>query len=172
VRASNERNPRPRVARAQKIIRLHPFLCSALSLPAALVYPLKGGLVDPLMRASSEHILIVRAPRAGGRPGCPSPPAALLNRREQPLPILMSHEGPGFAGFGRYLFAAFDEIAWFSALLRQRQVVVTGAPAKPCRHALPRLFGQTSRISARRSATSSTWFRMSWLVLSARAALK
>ena len=72
LRASNEGSPRPRVARAQKIIRLHPLLCSALSFPAALVYPLKGGLVDPLMRASNEHILIVRVPRAGGRPGCPS----------------------------------------------------------------------------------------------------
>jgi hypothetical protein len=29
LRASNEGSPRPRVARAQKIIRLHPFLCSA-----------------------------------------------------------------------------------------------------------------------------------------------
>ena len=28
LRASNEGLPRPRVARAQKIIRLHPFLCS------------------------------------------------------------------------------------------------------------------------------------------------
>ena len=40
--------------------------------PAALAYPFKGGLVDPLMRASDEHILIVRVPRAGGRPGYPS----------------------------------------------------------------------------------------------------
>jgi len=54
LRASNEGSPRPRVARAQKIIRLHPFLCSALSFPAALVYPLKGGLVDPLLRASND----------------------------------------------------------------------------------------------------------------------
>jgi len=73
VRTFNEGLLRPRVARAQKIIRHHPFLCSALSLPAALAYPLKGGLVDPLMRASNEHILIVRVPRAGGRPGYPSP---------------------------------------------------------------------------------------------------
>jgi hypothetical protein len=29
LRASNEGSPRPRVARAQKIIRLHPILCSA-----------------------------------------------------------------------------------------------------------------------------------------------
>ena len=68
LRASNEGSLRPRVARAQKIIRLHPL--------------------------------------------------SLLDRREPPLPFLDSHEGPGFAGFGRYLFAAFDEIAWFSALLR------------------------------------------------------
>ena len=31
----------------------------------------KGGLVDPLLRASNEHILIVRVPRAGGQPGYP-----------------------------------------------------------------------------------------------------
>jgi hypothetical protein len=41
-------------------------------LPAALAYPFKGSLVDPLVRASNEHILIVRVPRARGRPGCPS----------------------------------------------------------------------------------------------------
>ena len=32
-------------------------------------FPLKGNLVDPRLRASNEHILIVRVPRAGGRPG-------------------------------------------------------------------------------------------------------
>jgi len=31
-------------------------------------FPLKGNLVDPRLRASNEHILIVRVPRAGGRP--------------------------------------------------------------------------------------------------------
>ena len=30
-----------------------------------------GGLVDPPVRASNEHLLSVRVPRAGGRPGCP-----------------------------------------------------------------------------------------------------
>ena len=88
------------------------------ALSPALVYPLKGRLVDPLMRASNEHILIVRVPRAGGRPGCPS--LLLLDSRKPPLPFLDSHEGPGFAGLPRYLFAAFDEITWFSVLLRQR----------------------------------------------------
>ena len=32
----------------------------------------KGSLVDPRMRASNEHIPIVRVPRAGGRPGYPT----------------------------------------------------------------------------------------------------
>ena len=36
-------------------------------------YFLKGSLVDPRMRASNEHLLSVRVPRAGGRPGCPHP---------------------------------------------------------------------------------------------------
>ena len=31
--------------------------------------PQVGSLVDPRLRASNEHILIVRVPRAGGRPG-------------------------------------------------------------------------------------------------------
>ena len=33
------------------------------------------GLGCPRLRASNEHILIVRVPRAGGRPGCPSCPS-------------------------------------------------------------------------------------------------
>ena len=33
----------------------------------------KGSLVDPRLRASNEHIPIVRVPRAGGRPGYPIP---------------------------------------------------------------------------------------------------
>jgi hypothetical protein len=46
--------------------------------PTARVFPIlqlnfKGGLVDPQLRASNEHILIVRVPRAGGRPGYPVP---------------------------------------------------------------------------------------------------
>ena len=44
---------------------------------------LKGSLVDPRLRASNEHILIVRVPRAGGRPGHPSlflPPTSDLAR--------------------------------------------------------------------------------------------
>ena len=34
--------------------------------------PQKGGLVDPRLRASNEHLPSVRVPRAGGRPGYPS----------------------------------------------------------------------------------------------------
>jgi hypothetical protein len=46
-------------------------------IPTARVFPIpnfifKGSLVDPRMRASNEHILIVRVPRAGGRPGYPT----------------------------------------------------------------------------------------------------
>jgi len=36
---------------------------------------LKGGLVDPRLRASNEHIPIVRVPRAGGRPSHPFHPS-------------------------------------------------------------------------------------------------
>ena len=45
--------------------------------PTARVFPIlrfyfKGSLVDPRLRASNEHIPIVRVPRAGGRLGYPS----------------------------------------------------------------------------------------------------
>ena len=48
-------------------------------IPTARVFPIprflfKGSLVDPRMRASNEHIPIVRVPRAGGRLGDPIPP--------------------------------------------------------------------------------------------------
>ena len=46
-----------------------PF--SSPSLPTSLH---EGGLVDPQLRASNEHILIVRVPRARGRPGRPHLP--------------------------------------------------------------------------------------------------
>jgi hypothetical protein len=35
----------------------------------------QGSLVDPQVRASNEHLLSVRVPRARGRPGCPSHPS-------------------------------------------------------------------------------------------------
>ena len=40
---------------------------------------LGGGLVDPQMRASNEHLLSVRVPRAGGRLGRPLSPPLLGN---------------------------------------------------------------------------------------------
>ncbi len=48
LRASNEGLPRPRVARAQKIIRLHPLLCSASK---------KGTWLLPARLADSFSIL-------------------------------------------------------------------------------------------------------------------
>jgi hypothetical protein len=39
------------------------------------LYLFKGSLVAPRLRASNEHILIVRVPRAGGRSGCPAHPS-------------------------------------------------------------------------------------------------
>jgi hypothetical protein len=98
LRASNEGLLRPRVARAQKIIRLHPLLRSGSTRPAWVSFPSfyhrasasrkdrlttpfsspslptslhECGLVDPQLRASNEHILIVRVPPARGRPGHP-----------------------------------------------------------------------------------------------------
>jgi hypothetical protein len=45
----------------------------AASFSGVSVFPLLlgGGLVDPQMRASNEHLLSVRVPRAGGRPDRP-----------------------------------------------------------------------------------------------------
>ena len=51
--------------------RLH-FTARVLSIPH---YIFKGSLVDPRLRASNEHIPIVRVPRAGGRLGCLSYPS-------------------------------------------------------------------------------------------------
>jgi len=55
-----------------------------------------GGLVDPLLRASNEHILIVRVPRARGRPGCPLPSCGAIpaSHAGSPLPAsraLLAH---------------------------------------------------------------------------------
>jgi hypothetical protein len=69
-----------------------------LSLRAAFPIPhfvFKGSLVDPRLRASNEHILIVRVPRAGGRPGYPSHPSeaarcASTEDRQPPPPPLAS----------------------------------------------------------------------------------
>ena len=71
---------------------------------------------------------------------CPLLTFLLLNRREQPLSILVSHECPDFAGLGRRLFATFDKIARFSPLLGQGHGVITGTPAKPDRCVVRRVF--------------------------------
>ena len=122
VRAFNEGSLRPRVARAQETS--DSFLSPLSAALAERVSPHSYRLSReewpgcPLLRASDEHIPIVRVRRARRAPGRSSP--SLLNRRQPPLPFLDSHEGPGFAGFPRYLFAAFDEIARLSVLFRQR----------------------------------------------------
>src|SRR6266850_7379321 len=61
---------------------LHPYLF------------LKGSLVDPRLRASNEHLLSVRVPRAGGRPGYPSyPPCpADLDIRAVHVPRFVAEE--------------------------------------------------------------------------------
>ena len=83
--------PRARVARAQKIIRLHPLF------PSLLLSFSGGGLVDPLVRASDEHILIVRVPRAGGRPGCPL--FFLAGPSPHPMPVQISPHRPPLSPF-------------------------------------------------------------------------
>jgi hypothetical protein len=51
-----------------RMARMSPPLRAFFQFPQ---YLFKGSLVDPRLRASNEHILIVRVPRAGGRLGCP-----------------------------------------------------------------------------------------------------
>ena len=56
----------------------------------------EGSLIDSRLRASNEHIPIVRAPGAGGRPGYPSPSsdASVVRAQEtnrQPVPIYLNH---------------------------------------------------------------------------------
>ena len=63
-----------------------------------LILYFKGSLVDPRLRASNEHILIVRVPRAGGRPGCPSHPSqaarsASTGDQQPPFPPLLREQG-------------------------------------------------------------------------------
>ena len=83
LRASNEGSPRPRVARAQKIIRLHPPFCPSLRASnerdrsKRLIQTcsfLSHGMAPVLnpLRPSNEHILIVRVPGAQDQRGCPS----------------------------------------------------------------------------------------------------
>jgi hypothetical protein len=71
LRASNEGLQRPRVARAQETISLHPFLWRLLPTLSQ-----GSGRGCPLLRASNEHRFIVRvlrARRAAGR----SPPSSI-----------------------------------------------------------------------------------------------
>jgi hypothetical protein len=60
---------RPRVARAQKIIRLHPLLP---------YFIFKSSLIDPRLRVSNEHIPIVRVARAQETNRLPSSPLPVV----------------------------------------------------------------------------------------------
>ena len=53
--------------------------------PSSPISLQEGGLVDPQLRASNEHILIVRVPRARGRPGHPLPLLNLRSSADYPL---------------------------------------------------------------------------------------
>jgi hypothetical protein len=63
-------------------------------IPTARVFPIprflfKGSLVDPRLRASNEHIPIVRVPRAGGRLGYPSHLLLEIHPKLEISPILI-----------------------------------------------------------------------------------
>jgi len=59
VRASNEGSPRPRVARAQKIIRLHPLLCSAIKKGTWPLHVISW-LLGPLPQTASRLTQLLR----------------------------------------------------------------------------------------------------------------
>jgi hypothetical protein len=50
---------------------LAPYCALSMILPSLLAIFPGRGLIELLLRASNEHILIVRVPRARGQPGCP-----------------------------------------------------------------------------------------------------
>ena len=54
LRASNEGSPRPRVARAQKSIRLHPVLCSASKKGTWPLLPLLAAFFSILLEAQPD----------------------------------------------------------------------------------------------------------------------
>jgi hypothetical protein len=72
-----------------------PSLCAS-DLPSLIIFLSRGSQVDPQVRASNEHILIVRVPRAGGRPGRPlssytgrgAKPVGLVSARTRSLMLL------------------------------------------------------------------------------------
>jgi hypothetical protein len=70
---------------------------------------LKGSLVDSLVRSSNEHIPIVRVPRAGGRPGCPSHPfeAARCASTED-------HQEDDQAGHSRLAVSSVPLLEWMT----------------------------------------------------------
>src|SRR5215813_13749423 len=65
----------------------------------------------------------------------------LLDRGEQPFPILVAHESPDFAGLSRGLLITLDQIARLSSLFRQGYGIVTGTPVKPYGCVSYRVFG-------------------------------
>ena len=72
-----------------------PFTARVIPIPP---FTFKGSLVDPRLRASNEHIRIVRVPRAGGRPGYPSHPSeaarcASTEDHQAPSPPLLREQG-------------------------------------------------------------------------------
>jgi hypothetical protein len=87
VRAINEGSPRPRVARAQKIIRLHPFLCSALLYPIQLHSSLSGGVARLPFTARIGRAHSYRARSASKKGTWPLLPLIVESRRAATSPL-------------------------------------------------------------------------------------
>ena len=87
-------------------------------------FDFKGSLVDPPLRASNEHIPIVRVPRAGGRPGYPSHPSKLArcSFKDGADPAFLARV---FEGVGRLFFTARIE----------RILILLNAPSELARFA-------------------------------------
>ncbi len=111
---------RPTRAFSGRALREHrrPTGCPLALLPNSVTYSPQGGLVDPQMRASNEHLPSVRVPRAGGRPGYP---VSLLF--EQPLhPCLNLIQPLAQVGLKHIGFGLHDHALGLDLILKQHQL--------------------------------------------------
>ena len=99
------------------------------SLQARSFFSSKGGLVDPRMRASNVHLLSVRVPRAGGRPGYPSPPTRCASTENRQETLLFSPTYFMGSGQGCPRLRASDVHILIVRVLRARRAPGRSPPA-------------------------------------------
>jgi hypothetical protein len=106
----------------QRVGRMSPPLRASIQF---CHHMFEGSLVVPRLRASNEHILIVRVPRAEGRPGCPSHPSEAARcastEDHQPSSSPMLHTSTKGSGRGCPSLRASDEHIPIVRVLRARR---------------------------------------------------